>query len=81
MGISAARPSSGSGQASRTETRRELPRADKMMVKPDLACTMALAASSVTTRAASSARSAAPQSRRVATAKWRAAAGASREKG
>jgi hypothetical protein len=41
---------------------------------------MALAASSVTARAASSAKSPAPQSCSVATVKWRAAAGPSREK-
>ena len=51
-----------------------------MTVNADWACTMALAASSVTTRAASSARSPTPQAFTVATAKWRAAAGASREK-
>ena len=51
-----------------------------MTVNAEWACTMALAASSVTTRAASAARSPTPHAFTVATTKWRAAAGASREK-
>src|SRR6202035_161618 len=50
-----------SGVASRTEMRSRSSSADKMTVKAEWACTMAWAASSVTTRAASSAKSAAPQ--------------------